>query len=72
MQRRQKRRPAVFDRLASWTRRGLAAWRTARLDDRGDSVVATVIIFAGTAAIALGLMAAIGQLIDVKIGSIRL
>jgi hypothetical protein len=59
----------VFHRLLSWVadRR-----RRAAEDDRGESVIQTVIIAAGGAALALSVMAAITLLVNGKLASISL
>jgi hypothetical protein len=59
----------VFHRLLSWVadRR-----RRAADDERGDSVIQTVIIAAAGAALALSVMAAIALLVNGKLASISL
>lgn len=50
----------------------LHSWRRPRRDDRGASVVETVIIAAALAALAISAMAAIKALVDVKVANITL
>ena len=64
--------PQELELVAVWIRHRLAAARR-RLDDQaGASVIETVIIASGFAALALAVMAAITALVNGKVGGISL
>jgi Flp pilus assembly protein TadG len=65
----------MLDRIRRWTTQvmiRLQALERRRGDDRGASVVETVIIAAGFAALALFVMAAIKVLVEGKVAGINL